>query len=589
MLILTALVVSVAFAAWTYRLRLTEGPVRLAAMCRAVGVAALLVLLLDPGLVARISAPRAVVLLDNSVSMHGAGGRHAAALAAAAALGDTTSFGVLAPGEPGGHTAVAPALNGAVAGGRPVVIVTDGEVSDMAAVPADVLAQTAVRLFARPAGNDVAIVEVRGSQRLAAGDSLVLDVEALAVGQAPDTASVEVRDGERVVLRGTLRFGDGPRARARVRLAGVVPDGVTGTRWLTVTRTGAPDAEPADDARLWRIVVTPTPGVVVLAASPDWDARFLYNTLRDVVETPIRGYVQLEPGSWRRMDDLRRVPVAEVLAAARGADLLAVRGDSTPWRAMGRTRLLWVPSDAAGDWYLGAAGASPIAGAFAGVDVDSLPPATAARPLDPIGANGWTGAVAKLSRRGADVPVIGGRDGPSGRVVLIGVDGLYRWGFRGGASEQVWRTMVADAASWLLATPDAAGARARVLHPVTQRGRAVRFQWTGVGAALPVAIAIDGGRAQRADTLRFDGAGEATLALPVGRYQYRLDRGGAGAFAVEPYADELVPSPVTLTERVAEARPAPARRSLRELIWLFGVVVGGFGGEWMVRRKLGMR
>lgn len=559
-------------------------------MCRLVGIAALLVLLLDPGLVAHLRAPRAVVLLDNSVSMHRTGGRHADARRAAAALGDTISFGELAPGEPGGRSDIAAALVGAVAGGRPVTIVTDGEVSDLDAVPSDLLAQASVQLFARPVSDDVAIIEVRGSHRLAAGDSLVIEVEAIAVGKAPDSTSIEVRDGDRALLRATLRFGDGSgaRTRGRVRLAGVLPGDVTGVRWLTVTRTGATDAEPVDDARVWRIVVTPTPGVVVIAAAPDWDARFLYTTLRDVVETPVRGYVQLEPGSWRRMDDLRRVAVAEVMAAARGADLLAVRGDSNPWRTLGRARLLWVPTEAPGDWYLGPAGASPIAGAFAGIDFDSLLPATSARPLDLSSASAWIGAVARLSRRGADVPVIGGRDGAGGRVVLMRVDGLYRWGFRGGASEQVWRTMIADAAAWLLATPDASDARARVLQSVTQRGRAVRFRWTGGGAPAPVAISIVGGDAPRADTLRFDGVGEATLALPVGRYRYQLDGGGAGAFAVEAYADELVPSAVTLTARAAEMSPAPARRSLRDMLWLFGAVLVGFGGEWMMRRRLGL-
>ncbi len=586
-MVLAALFIAAAMAAWTYRSRLDEGLVRAAFAARTVGLASLITLLLDPGLTMRLGAPRPVVLLDNSVSMHAATGRAAEARALAVSLGDTASFGELMPGEPGGTSDVADALRGAVAGGRPVVIVTDGEIDDTAMIPADLLAQASVRALPRPVADDIALVAVTAPLRIAAGDSLVVDVEAQATGVARDSVPLEVRDGERILMTGTLRFDGASRARAR--LAAPVPAGLVGERWLDVRRGGPADAEPGDDARLIRVIITPTPGVVVLASTPDWDARFLFRTLRDVVETPVRGFVQLEPGAWRRMDDLRVVSAAEVVRVARGADLVAVRGDTTPWRTAGRSRLLWPHASAAGDWYLAAAGASPVAGAFAGIDTDSLPPAVAAQPLDAAATSGWTGVSARLARRGADVPVIGGRDGTGGRVVVFGVDGLYRWAFRGGASDQAWRTLVADAAAWLLATPDVASGRARLVTPVTQRGRAVRFRWNAAGSALPTAITLQHDARSRADTLRFDGAGEASIALPVGRYRYSLEGGGGGTFAVEPYSDELVPSPVALAERAAETTPPPARRSLRDFLWLFGMAVAAFGSEWMVRRKLSLR
>ena len=50
---------------------------------------------------------------------------------------------------------------------------------------------------------------------------------------------------------------------------------------------GGPDAEPADDVRWWRLIVTATPGVVVLAETPDWDSRALYRTLKDVAEQAV--------------------------------------------------------------------------------------------------------------------------------------------------------------------------------------------------------------------------------------------------------------------------------------------------------------
>ncbi len=586
MVVVTAvLLVAAAFAAWTYRFRLTERAVVFAAISRAVAVAALLLLLLDPGMLARFRAPRPVVLLDNSISMHAAGGAIDSARVLAASLGDTTTFGELAPGEPGGRSELDGPIRGALAGGRPVVVVTDGEIADATMLPPDLLAQVTVRRIDRKTGDDVATTRVSAPARATTGDTVAFDVELTASGATPDTARVVIRDGSQELAAGTVRF-DGRRT-ARLRISFRVPASLAGERWLDVVRVGASDAEPDDDLRQVRLIVTPTPGVVVLAASPDWDARFLYRTLRDVVESPVRGYVQLEAGRWRRMDDLTLVAAADVAAAAARSDLLAVRGDTARWRQVGRARLLWPPVTSVGDWYLTTAGASPIMAAFAGLDADSLPPAVAVGAVA-IPAGGWVGMHARLARRGEGVGVIAGRDGPGGRTVVFGVDGLYRWAFRGGASDQAWRTLIADAAAWLLDAPDADGAKAHPVDPVTQRGRPVRFQWAAAGPVTPLAITLESPEGERHDSLRFDGAGEASLNLPVGRYRYQLEGGGRGTVAVEPFSDELVPAVPSLERRDAEFAPTAPRRSLRDILWLFALAVAGFGSEWMIRRKVGL-
>lgn len=582
-----AVMVAVAVAWWTWRDRLDQPLARWAALARAAGLAALLLLVLDPGIANNRVDRRPLVLLDNSLSMHAAGGRAAEAARLAASLGDMASFGELARGEPGGRSNLFDPLTGALANGRAVTVVTDGEIADVAAIPDDLLAQATVRLLPRPPRADVALTEVRAPLRITAGDTLAIDVEAVRTSGAPDTASVIVRDSTSVLLRGVLRFGGS--THAQLHLAGLLPHGVQGEQWLRIERVGAPDAEPDDDLRWWRLTVTPTPGVVVIAEAPDWDSRALYRTLKDVVEVPIRGYIQLQRGQWRRMDDLRPVATTEVAAAAKDADVLAVRGDIRSWKTLGKARLLWPGASESGDWYIYAGGVSPINGAFAGVEADSLPPAAGVLPLDGDSLHGWIGATARLSRRGAPVPVIGGGEDRNGRTIIIGVDGLYRWAFRGGVADQAWRTMIASAASWLLAAPAGDSMRARPVAAVTQRGRPVHFRWTGNGAPAPVAIQLRGPRDEQGDTLRFDGAGDAVLALGVGHYRYTLDGRGFGTFAVEPFSDELVPSPVTLTEHAGVAARAAPRRSLRELLWLFGLAIAGFGSEWMLRRRLGLR
>ncbi|MBK7595569.1 MAG: hypothetical protein IPP98_15325 [Gemmatimonadetes bacterium] len=586
--IVVALVAGGAMAWWSYRGRTAQPLAMAAAVCRTLGAALLVLLLLNPTLSSRLLTQRPLILLDHSVSMLAQRGQGSAARAAAAALGDTVAFGDLAPGEAGGRSMLGAALPAALASGRPVTVVTDGEIGDADALPTELLATTTVRLFPRGPGDDVALVEVRGPERLAAGDSLHLRVEARRVGAAPDSTRIEIRDGAQLLQAATIRLGS--TGRGVVDLAMAMPSASVGLRWLEIRRVGAADAEAGDDLRWWAVRVTPSPGVVVLASAPDWDGRFLYRALRDVTEAPVRGYAQLQPGQWRRMDDLRRVPAAEVQAAARAADLLAVRGEVEPWRRSGRARLLWPVAAMAGDWYLAPSASSPVAGGFAGGDADSLPPAVAVTPLGAEATSAWVGATARLARRGSDVPVIGGQQGRDGRTVTFGADGLFRWGFRGGVSEQVWRALVADAAAWLLATPDSASAAIRPIALVTPRGRAVRFRWVGSRAPEPVAITLRDSARTRVDTLRFDAGGEASIPLPVGRYRYLVaDGGGSGDFGVEPYADELVPTPVTLTERRATVATASTGRGAREWPALFLLIVLAFGAEWLLRRRLGMR
>jgi hypothetical protein len=254
----------------------------------------------------------------------------------------------------------------------------------------------------------------------------------------------------------------------------------------------------------------------------------------------------------------------------------------------GRAQLLWPPATTDGDWYLAAGGASPVSDAFATIDPDSLPPASGIRLLDSAGGAAWIGATARRSRRGAAVPVVIGRIVATRRLVTIGASGLGRWALRGGVANQAWRVLIADASAWLLNGQGADSASARPVALVTSRGEAVRFRWTGANAAHAIPLQWQRGAVRGADTLRFGVDGEAALPLPVGRYSYTLP-GGRGAFAVEPFANELLPSPVTLTAHDGHGGMTSPRRPLRDLLVLFGLAIAAFGGEWLLRRRLGMR
>lgn len=582
LLLAAAIIIAAALAWWPWRHALDRPVARVAVVARGVAVWALLLLLLDPGIRGSIGRGRPLVLLDNSVSMHATGAQADSAARLAATLGEVVPFGELPGGLPGGRTALAEVLGTAIGAGRPIVVVSDGEVADAAAISADLLAQATVRLLPRPTGPDVALTDARLPSRLATGDTLRVEVTLRATGGWSDTVRIEVRDGNRVLMSGTGRFA-APDGRALVRMRAALPRDVSGARRLEIQRVGTADAEPLNDRRIRELVVTPSPGIVVLAERPDFDARFLYSTIAAVTESPVRGFVQLQAGSWRRMDDLRPVTTQEVVAAARQADLLAVRGDTTPYRGLGRARLLWPAGGVAGDWYVMPSGASPLSGALSGIEGDSLPslPEVAAVP-----AGDWVALVARQARRGAEVPVVAGRvDG--GRVVVIGATGLHRWGFRGGMSEQAWRGLLGAATAWLLASPATAGARVQPIEAVVQQGRQLRFR--GAPHAAPLAIAFASPSGGFTDTLRFDGDGIALAALPVGRWGWQTADGGAGTVEVETYADELVPTPPTLVAREAAVLPSPMRRSMREVWPLFLLAVLGLLTEWLIRRRLGMR
>ena len=566
-------------------------------LARWIAGTALGLLLLNIGCPIPAAPRRPLVLLDASLSLGAAGGHWADARAAAARAGEVHLFGDAHPGSDTlpdrGRSLLAPGLVAASAGDRPVVVVTDGEVDDAADIPADLLARAGIRLFPRTPTPDIAIVRVHGPARVAAGDSIPLDIEVRAVGGArADSATVAVRDGDAVLVRRSVRLSGGA---ARLRLIAPSRALAAGDHLLRIVLVGARDAEPRTDARLHLVTVAATPGVVLLAAPGDWDARFLFRAVRDVAPLPVRGYVRVDLDRWRSMTDLSVVPLDAVRQAARRSDLLILKGAPGAAADGARPRGIWswpsgegAAATIPGDWYLDASGSSPVSGAFLGAPVDSFPPATQITPIQP-GAGDWTGLSAQQGRRGSPRPVVVGSDDGRTRRVTVAADGLWRWAFRGGTSEQAYRAWVASTVSWLLGGADSVRGAAYPSRPVVQNGLPIVFEWSRPGPPAPLGVAWTGTGFTRSDTLRFDGSGRAVVYLPVGSYRYRLSGGGGGTAAVEAYSDELLPRPVALTERREAMLAMPDLTAARDWLWLFGVAVAAFAAEWFLRRRLGLR
>jgi hypothetical protein len=564
---------------------------------RAIAWAALGLLLVNLSCEVRGTPARPLVLLDASLSMAAAGGHWNEARDSAARWGEVRSFGDERAGSdsiPGrGRSLLAPALLAAAASDRPILIVSDGEVEDVREIPPDILARSGVRLFPRTHRFDVAITRLTGPERIAAGDSITLDISIQHFGEPTrDTMTLHVSDGTKRLARQAVKLSRTPGGRVRITVpsAGLA----AGDHVLKVSLASNNDAEPRTDSRLHRVTVTPTPGVVLLAAPPDWDSRFLYRTVREVSKLPVRGYISFDGRSWRGMIDLRPVSLAEVRRAARRADLLVLKGRVAPMRSGSRARGVWIwPSGETGeapqpgDWYLSVRGESPVAGAFLGQPVDSFPPAIQLTPVEP-GVRAWVALSAQLGRRGSQRPAVFGNEVGRVREVMVATDGLWRWAFRGGSSEQSYRSWVASTVSWLLAGADSAQGIARPSQPVVASGRPIIFEWIGTGIPQPVPIRWSGAR-QNSDTLQFDGSGRASVWLAPGEYSYHLGTGGTGTVAVEDYSDELLPRPVTLTAHEPPRLQPAGRSASRDWLWLFALCVIALSGEWYARRRLGLR
>jgi hypothetical protein len=594
-LVLVAAALGFGLAALTYLL-LERGGRRLLAPLLARGVAwsVLLLLLLNTGFARPPAARRPIVLLDASLSMQSAGAHWSRALDSAKAIGDVRFFGDERPGTDSapdrGTSRLLPSLMAAGASDRAVVVLTDGELDDGADLPADLEDRAAVTLLRRDSVADYAVTRFTGPARVTAGDSLLLEAEVRALNGAParDLALV-ISMGDRALGRQTARLPNGGAARIRFSIP---TRGLPSGAHVLAAHLESADSEPRTDTRLLMVTITATPGIVVVATPGDWDSRALYRALVDVAELPVRGYVELGQGRYRGMHDLKLVSEDAVRRAASGADLLVLKGNSRDFMRGARARglLLW-PSDdnaLAGDWYISAPAGTPVSGAFLGLPVDSFAPLTRLTSIDPDPQD-WVALEAQDRRRGPKRPAVSGHLEGRKRVVTVAADGLWRWAFRGGSSEQAYRNWVAATTSWLLAAPDTAVGLVRLTRSVVQQGRPLVFEWAGSAAPTDVPLGWQGDSTKGTDTLHFDAAGRALLWLPPGSYAWRLARGGAGQAAVEQFSDEFLPRPATIAEHAARLGIPGSRTSVRDWRWLFGIAIIALALEWWWRRRLGLR
>jgi hypothetical protein len=587
------------------RRRVTVG---LAAL-RATGLGAVALLVWNPTAARRDSgagdAP--LVLLDASLSMAGRNGHWREALDTARALarGGTiwrfgervTGFDSLPPGD--GASRLAPPVAAAAERGGPIVVVTDGAVSDVADIPPDLLRHARIVVLPRPPFFDAFVSNIEAPRRIGAGDTVRIKVSYGTAGKR-----------ERGKGKGKTVLGASVGSRQIAsRIVNLPDSGIVSTDltfpvsrfpspgWVVVEvgLEGVGDEEPRDDARRFVIEVSPKPSVVLLASPPDWETRFLARTLADVARLPVRTFVETErPGrGWRDAVTLESRPASEVARTVAAAQLVIEAGDSATFAGFAPkgAMLSWPGTGRQdGDWYVQPPGASPLATALAGVAWDSLPPASSlVDAASQIDSSAVVALTARLARRGPPRPVLllSERDGR--RRALIAAGGLYRWAFRGGASGEAYRALMAGLTDWLLEKGEGRGERFVPVTYETPNGMPIVWRWAAPGTPQDIVLSLATDKRPRSDTLRFDAGGRAELRLPPGVYRYTVADGPErGLIVVDDYSDEWRPTTAVLTSQPGAAEGRLVSVPLRDRWWLFVLAIAAFATEWAWRRRQGL-
>jgi len=594
-----AAVAALALALVMYGWRERDGLARRAPLIalRALALGLVIALLLDaPAGAARPVAP--FVALDVSASWRRgndtAAWRAAVRQARAAPhdslflFGDSARVGDL-PEQPADRASRArPVIERALAAGRPLTIVTDGELDDPAELPA-LPAGSRIDVVPRAPSTDLAVVALDAPRAVVGGDTVEVRATVRAADQTPANAQLTFALNGRPLTTVPIEPLP-PRGErtvsARVQL--VSPDGPH----VFAAVLSGPDAEPANDSLATVIDIARAARAVLVSTRPDLDARFMTTVLRGAISLPTRAYFRVTPDEWRLEGPLTPIGEEEVRRAVRDAPLLVLHGDTAHFgspRSAASGALALVPNvrDTVGEWYPVAAPASPISSALSGVPWDSLPPLVAGSSA-PRGD--WEGLLVARARQFDRRPVISGVERPR-RVVTVTAAGFWRWRFRGGRGADAYDALWGSIFDWLAA--QRTDVRAAVpADAIVREGDDVRWvRGSGGDSTVTVRLRRRGDSAGvDSVTLRF-GANTTiaeTAALSAGVYDVTV--AGGAAILVVNRARELLPrTPTVQSGNVGEGAVTGERPRLRDKGWPILLALLALCAEWLLRRRSGLR
>lgn len=494
-------------------------------------------------------------------------------------------------GAPADHASSLRAVADAASStGRPTVVITDGE-PDEPEVLAGMPHGSRTIVIRRTERPDVAISGMDAPRSLLVGDTTTVTITVIAGGVGGPAGAVELLLDDAVLARAEL-----PPLTAYAERAvafRIVPGGGERGGALRAIVRAAGDAEPRNDTLAVGVDVTQAPGAVFVSTAPDYDAREAIAALRGVTSLPTRAYYRLSPGNWRVEGSLSRAEESAVREAVRSAPLVVLHGDTSafgPPRAATRGALLLIAPPAAdeGEWFASGAPASPLAPAFAALPFDSLPPLDVSADL-PHGE--WVGLTARRAGAGGERrSALVGWEVPR-RVAVLAASGMWRWRFRGGVRADAYAAFFGGLYDWLAAgrtdrraaVPDAVPVRA---------GMPIRWRRGAPADSVASVVLVRRGAPARTDSLllRFaEGSAVAeSHALPPGIYDARVN-GGLATLVVNE-SRELLPRRPTVTKGPVGGEPAHGDApSLRDLGWVYALAILLLCGEWLLRRRVGLR
>lgn len=186
---------------------------------------------------------------------------------------------------------VRPAVDRALAAGRPLLLVTDGEIDDPEALSA-LPARSEIEVVNRPSRRDAALATLDAPRTAVAGDTIPVRATVVAggAGAGAGTVTFSIGGSEAVTTAAVPELAPFGEASAAVRLRAPGTDGPHVLRAVVATKG---DAEPRNDTLAVAINVSPAAGAVFVSTSPDEDARYALSILRGAVALPTRAFFRV--------------------------------------------------------------------------------------------------------------------------------------------------------------------------------------------------------------------------------------------------------------------------------------------------------
>ena len=474
--------------------------------------------------------------------------------------------------------------------GRSVLLITDGEGGDLP--PGSLPAGSRVVVLRRPPMRDLAIESLELPDRAAPSDTVTVRLTALAGSGGSSKATILFTFGGIRSVETPVEAIDSLGERT-IEFRFAVP-ATSGPQIVRAIARMPNDPEPANDTVASVIEVTRTPVAVLVSSAPDPDARDVLEALRGALAAPPVGYYRVAPGQWRSAAALQAVSETEVRRALIGAPLAILHGDTgllgAPSAVARGSLILITPGTTSGrgEWRATPTPDSPIAAALAGIAWDSVP------PIDPApgAAKGdWIGLGATAVGGGGGLrAVVAGSEVASRRRVVVAASGMWRWRARGGVPGDAYNALWGALIDWVGRTrPDARSALPEAT--VVREGDAITWRRGGADTAVTV-ILRRRDRATREDTLRlaFSGGSTITRSSPLSAGEYTAMVPGGSATLVVNRSPEWLPATQTVRALTVPGKgPRTPAVPLRDHWWPYAIGLAALCGEWVWRRRVGLR